>query len=39
MELFFFTFKLYFHSTELPNIEMFWHLTVYKRNLYLSKTE
>ena len=34
MELFF-TLKLYLHEIELFNIELFWHLTVYKQNLYL----
>ena len=34
MELFF-TLKLYLDLTELLNIELFWHLTVCKQNLYL----
>ena len=33
MELFL-TLKLYLHKTELFNIELFWHLTVCKENLY-----
>ena len=35
----FFTLKLCLHETELFNIELFWHLTVCKQNLYLYKTE
>ena len=31
----FLTLKLYLHKTELFNIELFWHLTVCKQNLYL----
>ena len=31
----FLTLKLYLHSTELFNNELFWNLTVYKQNLYL----
>ena len=31
--------KLYLHETELFNIELFWHLTVRKQNLYLYWTE
>ena len=31
----FFTFKLYLHLTDLFNIELFWHLTVRKQNLYI----
>ena len=27
--------KLYLRETELFNIELFWHLTVYKQNMYL----
>ena len=38
MELFL-TLKLYLHETELFNIELFWHLTVSKQNLYLYQTE
>ena len=38
MELFLIM-KLYFNSTELFNIELFWHLTVCKQNLYLNHTE
>ena len=38
MELFL-TLKLYLHSTELFNIELFWHSMVCKQNLYLYKTE
>ena len=34
MELFL-TMKLYLHKIELFNIELFWHLTVGKQNLYL----
>ena len=34
MELFL-TMKLYLHSAELFNIELFWHLTVRKQNLDL----
>ena len=33
MELFL-TLKLYLHETELLYIELFWHLTVFKQNLY-----
>ena len=33
MELFL-TLKLYLHYTYLFNIELFWHLTVCKQNLY-----
>ena len=35
----FFTLKLYLHLTELFNIELFWHVTACKENLYLYKTE
>ena len=39
MELFemelFLTLKLYLHKTKLFNLELFWHLTVCKQNLYL----
>ena len=35
----FLTLKLYLYKTELFNIELFWHLTVFKQNLYLYKTE
>ena len=40
MELFL-TVKLYLHLTEykLFNIELFWHLTVCKQNLYSCWTE
>ena len=38
MELFL-TLKLYLLWTELLNIELFWHLTVCKQNLYLYLTE
>ena len=31
--------KLYLHQTDLFNIELFWHLTVYKQNLYLYLAE
>ena len=31
----FLTLKLYLHKIELFNIELFWHLTVCKQNLYL----
>ena len=31
--------KLYLNETELFNIELFWHLTVCKENLYLYWTE
>ena len=34
MELFL-TLKLYLHETGLFNMELFWHLTVRKQNLYL----
>ena len=34
MELFL-TLKMYLHETDLFNIELFWHLTVCKQNLYL----
>ena len=34
MELFL-TLKLYLDWTELFNVELFWHLTVFKQNLYL----
>ena len=34
MELFLIL-KLYLHETKLFNVEMFWHLTVCKQNLYL----
>ena len=34
MELFL-TLKLYLRETEMFNIEVFWHLTVRKQNLYL----
>ena len=34
MELFL-TLKLYLRETELFNIELFWHLTVGKQDLYL----
>ena len=30
----FLTLKLYLYQTDLFNIELFWHLTVYKQNLY-----
>ena len=36
MELFL-TLKLYLHQTELFNIELFWHSTVRKQNLYYTK--
>ena len=40
MELgFFLTLKLYLHKTKLFDIELFWHLTVCKQNLYLYETE
>ena len=26
--------ELFLHQTELFNIELFWHLTAYKQNLY-----
>ena len=35
----FLTLKLYFYLTELFNIELSWHLTVCKENLYLYETE
>ena len=35
----FLTLKLYFHETELFNIELFWQLTVSKQNLYLYWTK
>ena len=35
MEQFFLILKLYLHYTESFNIELFWHLTVCKQNLYL----
>ena len=38
MELFL-RLKLYLQLTELFNIELFWHLTVCKQNLYLYETE
>ena len=38
MELFL-TLELYFHLTELFNIELFWHLTVCNQNLYLFWTK
>ena len=38
MELFL-TLKLYLDKTELFNIELFWHLTVRKENLYLYLAE
>ena len=38
MELFL-TLKLYLHQTGLFNIELFWHSTVSKQNLYLYLTE
>ena len=38
MELFL-TLKLYLHKTDLFNIELFWHLTVCKQDLFLYKTE
>ena len=38
MELFL-TLKMYLHLTGLFNIELFWHLTLCKQNLYLYKTE
>ena len=38
MELFL-TLKLYLHKTELFNIDLFWHLTVCKQNLYSYETE
>ena len=38
MELFL-TLKLYLHKIKLFNIKLFWHLTVYKQNLYLYYTE
>ena len=34
-----FEMELYLHQTDLFNIEMFWHFTVSKQNLYLYKTE
>ena len=34
MELGFFTLKLYLHKTDFFNIELFWHVTVCKQNLY-----
>ena len=34
MELFL-TLKLYLQKTDFVNIELFWHLTVCKQNLYL----
>ena len=34
MELFL-TLKLYLRQTDFFNIELFWHLTVWKQNLYL----
>ena len=30
---------MYMHKTELFNIELFWHLTVCKQNLYLYLAE
>ena len=30
---------MYLHSTDLFNIELFWHLTMCKQNLYLYWTE
>ena len=38
MELFL-TLKLHLYKTELFNIELFWHLTVSKQNLYLYLAE
>ena len=38
MELFL-KLKLYLCSSELFNIELFWHLTVCKQSLYLCWTE
>ena len=38
MELFL-TLKLYLYLTELFNIELFWHSTVCKQNLYSYLTE
>ena len=38
MELFL-TLKLYLNKTDLFNIELFWHLTMCKQNLYLYETE
>ena len=38
MELFL-TLKLYLRQTELFEMELFWHLTVCKPNLYLYYTE
>ena len=34
MELFL-KLKLYMHLTELFTMELFWHLTVFKQNLYV----
>ena len=33
------TWKLYLHFNKLFDIELFWHLTVYKQNLHLKLTE
>ena len=33
------TLKLYFHKIELFQIELFWHLTECKQNLYSYSTE
>ena len=38
MELFL-TLKLYFHYTELFNIELLWHLTVSEQSMYLAELE
>ena len=38
MELFL-SLKLYLHWIDMFNIELFWHLTVSKQNLYLYLTE
>ena len=38
MELFL-TLKMYLHKTDLFNIELLWHLTVCKENLYFYLTE
>ena len=35
----FLTFKLYLRSTELFEIELFWHLTECKQNLFLFELE
>ena len=35
----FLTLKLYWHKTELFEIELFWYLTVCKQKLYLYKTD